>query len=37
MVRMGSHMSTHYFVFLAIPLFPLARYRVIQNGNGIGS
>jgi hypothetical protein len=31
--RTGSHMSTHYFVFLAIPLFPLARYRVIQNGN----
>lgn len=31
--RTGSHMSTLYFVFLAIPLFPLARYRVIQNGN----
>jgi hypothetical protein len=29
----GSHMSTLYFVFLAIPLFPLARYRVIQKGN----
>lgn len=31
--RTGSHMSTLYFVFFFIPLFPLARYRVIQIGN----
>ena len=31
--RTGSHMSTLYLVFFFIPLFPLARYRVIQNGN----
>ena len=31
--RNGSHIATYYFVILAIPLFPIARYRVIQNGN----
>jgi hypothetical protein len=29
-----SHVSTYYFVFLAIPLFPIARYRVISSGDG---
>lgn len=30
----GSYLSTHYFVFFAIPIFPLSRYRVIPTGNG---
>jgi hypothetical protein len=30
----GSYMSTYYFVFIAIPIFPIARYRVIPNGRG---
>ena len=30
----GSYLSTHYFVFLAIPIFPISRYRVIPTGNG---
>lgn len=30
----GSHMATYYFVFLAIPVFPIARYRVIPIGGG---
>jgi hypothetical protein len=30
----GSHMATYYFVALFIPIFPIARYRVIQSGNG---
>lgn len=29
-----SYLSTYYFVFLAIPIFPIARYRVISIGNG---
>ena len=29
----NSHISTYYFVFLAIPIFPISRYRVISNGN----
>jgi hypothetical protein len=29
----GSVMTTYYFVFFFIPIFPIARYRVIQNGN----
>jgi hypothetical protein len=28
-----SHIATYYFTALAIPVFPIARYRVIQNGN----
>ena len=30
----GSYLSTYYFVFLAIPIFPISRYRVIPTGNG---
>jgi hypothetical protein len=30
----GSYLSTYYFVFLAIPIFPICRYRVIPTGNG---
>lgn len=30
----GSHLSTYYFVFLFIPIFPISRYRVIPTGNG---
>lgn len=30
----GSYLSTYYFVFLAIPIFPIRRYRVIPTGNG---
>lgn len=30
----GSYLSTHYFVFFAIPIFPISRYRVIPTGNG---
>ena len=30
----GSYLSTYYFVILAIPLFPIRRYRVIPTGNG---
>ena len=30
----GSYMATHYLVFFFIPLFPLARYRVIRAGGG---
>lgn len=29
----GSYMATYYLVFLFIPVFPLARYRVISSGN----
>lgn len=32
-VRNGSFISTYYLIILAIPLFPLARYRVTQQGN----
>ncbi len=28
-----SYMTTHYLVFLFIPVAPLARYRVIRDGN----
>ncbi len=28
----GSYLTTYYFVFLMIPLFPIARYRVIATG-----
>lgn len=30
----GSYMATYYFVILAIPIFPIARYRVIPTGGG---
>lgn len=30
----GSYMATHYFVFFFIPLFPIARYRVIPTDGG---
>ena len=30
----GSYMATYYFVFLAIPIFPISRYRVISTGGG---
>lgn len=30
----GSYMATYYFCALFIPLFPLARYRVIPTGGG---
>lgn len=29
----GSYLTTYYFVFLFIPLFPISRYRVIDLGN----
>jgi hypothetical protein len=29
----ASHMATYYFILAAIPVFPICRYRVIQNGN----
>ena len=29
----GSHISTYYFVLGFIPIFPISRYRVIQNGS----
>ena len=31
--KMNSYLTTLYFVFLAIPLFPVGRYRVINAGN----
>jgi len=30
----GSYLSTYYFVFFTIPIFPISRYRVIPTGNG---
>lgn len=30
----GSYMATYYFVFFFIPIFPIARYRVIPTGGG---
>ncbi len=30
----NSFAATHYFVALFLPLFPVGRYRVIQDGNG---
>lgn len=29
-----SYLSTYYFVFFAIPIFPISRYRVIETGLG---
>jgi DNA-binding response OmpR family regulator len=29
----GSYLSTYYFVFFFIPLFPICRYRVTSSGN----
>lgn len=29
----GSHIATYYFTALFFPIFPIARYRVIQNGS----
>jgi len=30
----GSYVATYYFVFFFIPIFPIARYRVIPTGGG---
>ncbi|SDR55271.1 hypothetical protein SAMN05443245_7644 [Paraburkholderia fungorum] len=30
----GSYMATYYFVFFFIPIWPIARYRVISSGRG---
>lgn len=30
----GSYMATYYFIFFAVPIFPIARYRVIPTGGG---
>jgi len=30
----GSYLSTYYFIFLFIPIFPICRYRVIATGDG---
>ncbi|WP_223513867.1 hypothetical protein [Pseudomonas sp. GL-B-19] len=30
----GSYMATYYFVLFFIPIFPIARYRVIPTGGG---
>jgi hypothetical protein len=30
----GSHIATYYFVFFAIPIIPICRYRVIPTPNG---
>jgi len=29
-----SHVTTHYFVIMGIPIFPLKRYRVVNKGGG---
>lgn len=29
----GSHVATYYFTFVFLPILPICRYRVIQNGN----
>lgn len=29
----ASYLTTYYFVFLAIPIFPICRYRVTRNGD----
>ena len=29
----GSYLSTYYFVFLFIPIFPICRYRVTSSGD----
>jgi hypothetical protein len=31
--RTGSYLTTYYFVFLMIPLFPICRYRVTRSGS----
>jgi hypothetical protein len=31
--KTGSYLTTYYFVFLMIPLFPICRYRVTRNGS----
>lgn len=33
-VATGSYVSTYYFVFFAIPIFPIKRYRVIPTPGG---
>ena len=30
----GTYITTYYFVFLLIPIVPIARYRVFASGNG---
>ena len=30
----GSYMATYYFIFFFVPVFPIARYRVIPTGGG---
>ena len=30
----GSYMATYYFVFFFIPIFPIARYRIIRQDEG---
>lgn len=30
----GSYVATYYFIFFAIPLFPIARYKVLPINNG---
>jgi hypothetical protein len=30
----GSYMATYYFIFFFVPIFPIARYRVIPTGGG---
>jgi hypothetical protein len=30
----GSYLATYYFVVVAIPIFPICRYRVLHTGNG---
>lgn len=30
----GSYMATYYFVFFAVPIFPIRRYRVISTAGG---
>ncbi len=32
--KTGSYLSTYYFVFFAIPVFPICRYRVVPTSNG---
>ena len=33
-VATGTYLTTYYFVFFFIPIFPLTRYRVSSQGNG---
>lgn len=32
--EIGSYLSTYYFIFLLIPVFPICRYKVISTGGG---